>query len=82
MTTKALRTLNALELGATSRAASEGPWVTQRQAADYIGVTERAIRNWIGEGRIQGYRLGRNGRNIRLRRDELDALMTPFGGGA
>jgi len=34
----------------------------------------------VSDGRLTAYRLG--ARVVRLRRDEIDAAMVPFGGGA
>lgn len=50
------------------------------EAADYLGVTERTIRQMIADGRLRAYRNGRN--IIRLDLNEIDAAMTPFGGAA
>lgn len=55
-------------------------YVTILQAADYLGVTDRTIRQMIADGRLTGYRSGR--RLVRLRVDEIDAAMQPFGGAA
>ena len=53
-------------------------YVTIVQAAEYIGVTDRTIRQMIADGRLTGYRSG--SRLVRLRIDEIDAAMQPFGG--
>ena len=50
------------------------------QAAEYLGVTDRTVRQMIADGRLRGYRSGR--RVVRLRVDEIDAAMQPFGGAA
>ena len=50
------------------------------EAADYIGVTDRTIRQMIADGRITGYRSG--SRLVRVDLNELDAAMVPFGGAA
>ncbi|MEP9391157.1 excisionase family DNA-binding protein [Gordonia sp. VNK1] len=55
-------------------------WASIQQTADYIGVTDRTIRQMIADGRICGYRNGR--RVIRIDLNEVDASMTPFGGAA
>jgi excisionase family DNA binding protein len=49
------------------------------EAADYIHVTERTIRQMISDGRLTGYRSGT--RLVRVDLNELDAAMQPFGGG-
>jgi excisionase family DNA binding protein len=54
------------------------PWFTQREAADYLGIDVRTIRIMIADGRLTGFRSGRN--MIRVRREDLDAALQPFGG--
>lgn len=50
-------------------------------AAEYIGVTPRTIRQMIADGRITGYRNGP--RLIRVDLNEIDdVVMQPFGGSA
>ena len=49
-------------------------------AAEYIGVTPRTIRQMIADGRLTGYRSGP--RLIRVDLNEVDDAMQPFGGGA
>lgn len=53
-------------------------WATLQEAADYLGVTSRTIRQMIADGRLIGYRNG--SRLIRLDLNELDASMRPMGG--
>lgn len=63
-------------------AATKRRWMTQAEAADYLGVTERTIRRYIAEGQLRGYRLGR--RALRLDQADVDALLRPIpttGGG-
>lgn len=50
------------------------------EAAEYLGVTERTIRQMIADGRLTGYRCGT--RLVRVDLDEVDAVMQPFGGAA
>lgn len=49
------------------------------EAAEYLGVTARTVRQMIADGRLTGYRSG--ARIVRVDLDELDAAMQPFGGG-
>ena len=49
-----------------------------KEAAAYIGVTERTVRQMILDGRLIGYRNG--ARLVRVDLDEIDAAMQPFGG--
>jgi excisionase family DNA binding protein len=53
-------------------------FVTIGYAAEYLGVTTRCIRQMIADGRLTGYRSGT--RLIRLRLNEIEATMEPFGG--
>lgn len=55
-------------------------YVSIAEAADYLGVTDRTVRQMIADGRLTGYRNGK--RLIRLDVNEIDAAMTPFGGAA
>ena len=55
-------------------------YVKQSEAAEYLGVTDRTIRQMIADGRLTGYRSGR--RIVRIDLNEIDAAMTPFGGSA
>lgn len=58
----------------------ERAYLSVNDAAEYLGVTTRTIRQMIADGRLRGYRSGP--RLVRLRRDEIDAAMQPFGGAA
>jgi excisionase family DNA binding protein len=62
---------------AARRLAARGksPFVTQVEAAEYLGVTDRTIRQMIADGRLRAYQLGP--RVIRLRLDEIEAAMQP-----
>ncbi|BBY08167.1 excisionase family DNA-binding protein [Mycobacterium noviomagense] len=55
-------------------------YVSISDAAQYLGVTTRTIRQMIADGRLRGYRSG--SRLVRLRLNEIDAAMQPFGGAA
>lgn len=55
-------------------------YVTLQQAAEYLGVTDRTIRQMVSDGRLTGYRSGP--RIVRLDLNEIDAAMRPFGGAA
>ncbi|UCZ90467.1 excisionase family DNA-binding protein [Gordonia sp. WA4-43] len=54
-------------------------WATIKNTADYLGVTDRTVRQMIADGRLRGYR---NGKFVRLDLNEVDASMRPFGGAA
>jgi excisionase family DNA binding protein len=53
-------------------------YVKLREAAEYLQVTERTIRQMIADGRLRGYRSG--SRLVRVDLNEIDAAMQPFGG--
>ena len=57
-----------------------GPYLSISETAGYLGVTTRTVRQMIADGRLTGYKLG--ARVVRLRRDEIDASLRPFGGAA
>ncbi|BCO36729.1 DNA-binding protein [Mycobacterium heckeshornense] len=52
-------------------------WASPREAADYLGVSTRTIRQMGADGRIRLYRNGK--RLVRIDLDELDASMQPGG---
>jgi len=56
-------------------------WISQSEATEYLGVTERTIRRMVAAGDLPAYRLGK--RLLRFKLTDLDALMRPVptGGG-
>jgi excisionase family DNA binding protein len=54
-------------------------YISIADAATYLGLTTRTVRQMIADGRLRGYRSG--SRIVRLRIDEIDADMQPIGGG-
>ncbi|NOP96957.1 excisionase family DNA-binding protein [Mycolicibacterium fortuitum] len=58
----------------------EKRYVTTKFAADYLKVSVRTVKAMIRDGRLTGYRIPP--RMTRLDLNELDALVTPFGGAA
>ncbi len=57
-----------------------GTWITQKQVAEILGVSDRTVRTMIADGRLKGYALG--SRVIRLRLDEVERALVPVGGAA
>jgi len=53
-------------------------WASIAQTADYLGLSDKTIRNWIAAGTIRAYRAG--SKVIRIDLDELDAMLKPVGG--
>lgn len=52
-------------------------WLSQAEAADELGVTDRTIRNYISRGVLPAYR-PRGSRVVRIRASDVDALMQPI----
>lgn len=48
--------------------------LTVQEAADYLGVTYRAVINWIQDGSLGCYRIG-DGRSIRVGTDHLKKYL-------
>lgn len=53
---------------------STGPWLTSEKAAEYLGLTTKALREATRRGKIPVHRLGRL---LRFSAAELDALVSP-----
>ena len=53
-----------------------GRMLTIPEAAKYLGISTRHIRNLIADSTLTGYRIGDTG-NIRLRLDEVEAAIQP-----
>ncbi len=52
-------------------------WLSQQEAADYLGVTDRTVRNYISRGDLPASRV-RGSRLVRIRKSDLDSLMRPI----
>ncbi len=52
-------------------------WLSQQEAAEYLGVTDRTVRNYISRGTLPGHRV-RGARLVRIDRADLDALLRPI----
>jgi excisionase family DNA binding protein len=52
------------------------PWFNQEASAEYLGVTDRTIRNYIARGVLPASRV-RGSRLIRIRKSDLDAMLHP-----
>ncbi len=52
-------------------------WMNQAEAAAYLGVTDRTVRNYIARGQLAGHRL-RGSRLIRIDQADLDAMLRPI----
>jgi excisionase family DNA binding protein len=58
--------------------ASSSPWLSVRDAATYLGVSERSLERAIARGRVRSSTVG--SRRL-LHRDDLDAYLRGSGGG-
>lgn len=67
-------------MATTPSAATQRRYAKLADAAEYLGVTTRTVRQMIADGRLTGYRCGR--RLVRVDLNEIDAAMQPFGGAA
>lgn len=56
-----------------------GDLLTIRQVAEYLGCSETTVRNRTREGSLKAVRMGP--RMIRIRRDDLDAILQPYDAG-
>lgn len=52
-------------------------WLSQAEAAAYLDVDPRTIRNYISRGHLRGYRV-RGERLVRIDRADLDDLLAPI----
>lgn len=52
-------------------------WLSQAEAAEYLGVTDRSVRNYISRGLLPARRV-RGSRLIRIDRGDLDELLKPI----
>jgi excisionase family DNA binding protein len=52
-------------------------WLSQAEAAKYLAVTDRTIRNYIARGDLPGHRV-RGSRLVRIDRSDLDKLLSPI----
>lgn len=52
-------------------------WLSQAEAAEYLGVTDRTIRNYIARGNLRGHRV-RGARLVRIDQRELEQMLTPI----
>jgi len=59
---------------------SPSNYVSLEEAAEYLGVNPRTIRRRVADGVIPGFRIA-GSRQIRVRRSDLDAALTPIPNG-
>ena len=61
------------------RRTSFGDLFTIEQAAEYLRCSETTVRNRARDGSLKAVRVGP--RMIRIRRDDLDAILQPYDAG-
>jgi excisionase family DNA binding protein len=76
--------INAYETSGTSPSVfakpTETPWLTSREAANYLRVEHRTILQWARQGHIKGHVLSGTRRiTWRFLRSDLDAVLKPCG---
>lgn len=49
--------------------------ISLKASAEYLDVTTKSVRDWIAQGRLTGYRVGRH---IKLDANEVDAFAAPI----
>jgi excisionase family DNA binding protein len=54
-------------------------WLSQAQAAEYLGITDRTLRRMVARGEVRGHRLGP--RLTRFDQGDLDAALRPIPAG-
>jgi excisionase family DNA binding protein len=58
------------------RRADDDRLVSIAEAAEYLGVNVRSIRNMLTDGRLKAYKLGP--RIVRIRLSDIDAALEPY----
>lgn len=61
----------------TASPSSSRCWLNQSESAEYLGVTDRTVRNYIARGLLPARRV-RGSRLIRIDRADLDAMLRPI----
>ena len=56
----------------SARSQASSPWLTEVQAADYLGVSKGALRSMVARKQVPIHRTGTGRRRFRV--DELDAF--------
>lgn len=53
----------------------EGVLLTRAQVAEYLQVSQRTVMRWTDDGTLACTRLGPDGRTVRYRQRDVDALL-------
>lgn len=52
-------------------------WLSTKEAAHYLRTSAQQIRNWVYQGKIRSYKIGRK---LLFKRDDLNAALKLQGG--
>lgn len=55
---------------------TESPWMTLREAAEYLRVSQRTMRSLVVRERVTAYRINPRGA-LRFKADDLDEALEP-----
>ena len=56
---------------------TESPWMTLREAAAYLRVSQRTMRSLVARERVTAYRINPRGA-LRFKADDLDRALEPL----
>lgn len=56
---------------------TESPWMTLREAAEYLRVSQRTMRSLVVRERVTAYRINPRGA-LRFKADDLDEALEPM----
>ena len=54
-------------------------YLSPKQVAEIVGVSVKTVWSWIDAGKLPAFKIG-GGRNLRVRRSDVDAFMVPCAG--
>jgi excisionase family DNA binding protein len=60
----------------SAKSTAKADFVSIADAAAYLGVTVRTVRNMLYDNRLRAYKLGP--RIVRIRLSDIDAALTPY----
>jgi excisionase family DNA binding protein len=58
---------------------ADDDFLTVSEIAATLRPNQQTVRNWLDAGRIPYYRLGQEGRRVRIRRSDFDAFLASSG---
>jgi excisionase family DNA binding protein len=60
----------------TATTGVQTPWLTRREAAEYVRVSLETFDRWVAAGKVRKHKVA-DIQSVRFHREELDALMIP-----